>query len=62
MNGPSVSRGLYKALGNRYAAVLRADGDEALVVLRLTDFAALARLPADVVRDEVPKADHPAPL
>jgi hypothetical protein len=40
--------GIYKAFGEHYAAVLRADGCEALVVLRLTDFVALARLPADV--------------
>jgi hypothetical protein len=39
--------GLYKALGEHYAAVLRADGREALVVLRLTDFAALALMPAE---------------
>jgi hypothetical protein len=39
--------GIYTALGKHYAAVLRADGAEALVVLRLDDFAALARLPRE---------------
>jgi hypothetical protein len=50
--------GLYKALGDHYAAVLRADGQEALVVLRLEDFAQLARLPAIEVREE---PDNSAP-
>jgi hypothetical protein len=40
---------------------MRDNGRKPLVVLRLDDFAALGRLLADVVREEVPKADHYRP-